>query len=335
MFHDDYKIYVHMKKKIAIIGGGYSSEAGISMKSTQQLCEMMDNSLFELYPIFISSHGWFLQLHGQEFPVAKEDFSVTVNGVKITFDCIYNSIHGTPGEDGRLASYYELLQIPYTSCGVFTSALTFNKYATKTFLSSFGITSAKAVLIRKHDTIDTESIVATLGLPCFVKPNNGGSSFGVSKVKHSTELLPAIHKALDEDAEVIIESFIKGIEISNGVYKVGNEITVLPITEIRTDNEFFDYQAKYEGKSIEITPAEISEELTQRCKALTANIYKHLDCKGICRVDYIIQDNELYMLEINTVPGMSKASIIPQQIRAAGMKESDVFTAIITDCIQK
>lgn len=323
-----------MKKKIAIIGGGYSSEAGISMKSTQQLCEMMDSSKFDLFPVFISKDAWLVQLDGNEYPINKEDFSFMMNGSKITFDCIYNSIHGTPGEDGRLASYFELLNIPYTSCGVFTSALTFNKYATKTFLDSFGITSAKAVLLRKNDTIDTAAIISKLGLPCFVKPNNGGSSFGVSKVKQEADLIPAINKALDEDAEVIIESFIKGTEISNGVYKIGNSITVLPITEIRTTNEFFDYQAKYEGKSVEITPAEISDTLTAKCKELTARIYTHLDCKGICRIDYIIQDNELYMLEINTVPGMSKASIIPQQIRAAGMKESDVFTAIITDCLQ-
>lgn len=322
-----------MKKKIAIIGGGYSSEAQISMKSTQQLCEMMDSSLFDLFPVFITKDSWLLQLHGTEYVICKEDFSCIVQGTKITFDCIYNSIHGTPGEDGRLASYFELLNIPYTSCGVFTSALTFNKYATKMFLDSFGIKSAKAMLVRKHDKVDALAIIEKLGLPCFVKPNNGGSSFGVSKVKHIADLVPAIQKALDEDAEVIIESFIQGTEISNGVYAIGGAITVLPITEIKTDNEFFDYQAKYEGKSVEITPAEISDELTKQCKELTAKIYTHLDCKGICRVDYIIQNNELYMLEINTVPGMSKASIIPQQIRAAGMKESDVFTAIITNAL--
>ncbi len=322
-----------MKKKIAIIGGGYSSEAEISMKSTRQLCEMMDNSLFDLFPVFISKQAWIVQTQNNEYPIQKEDFSFVYNGEKITFDCIYNSIHGTPGEDGRLASYFELLGIPYTSCGVFTSALTFNKYATKMFLQSFGVQSAKAVLVRKNDTINAHDIVEKLGLPCFVKPNNGGSSFGVSKVKSVDDIIPAIHKALLEDSEVIIESFIQGTEISNGVYKIGNNITVLPITEIRTDNEFFDYQAKYEGKSKEITPAEISEELSNKCKKLTAQIYSHLDCKGICRVDYIIQNNELYMLEINTVPGMSKASIIPQQIRAAGMKESDVFTAIINDVL--
>ena len=322
-----------MKKKVAIIGGGFSSEAEISMKSTQQLCMMMDNSLFDLYPVFISKHGWSVQLGNKSYEVSKEDFSFVCEGEKITFDCVYNSIHGTPGEDGRLASYFELIGMPYTSCGVFSSALTFNKFATKMFLNSFGIKSAEAVLVRKGDEIKPQEIVAKLGLPCFVKPNNGGSSFGVSKVKTVEDVIPAIEGAFTEDGEVIIESFIKGIEVSNGIYEVNNSITVLPITEIQTDNEFFDYQAKYEGKSREITPAQIPDEVTKACKAQTAKIYKALDCKGICRVDYIIRDNELFFLEINTVPGMSKASIIPQQIRAAGMKESDVFTAIINEKI--
>jgi len=324
-----------MKKNIAIIGGGFSSEAEISMKSTQQLCEMMDSSLFHLYPIFISKKGWDVQLDGKTYPVNKADFSFEKDGVKITFDCVYNSIHGTPGEDGRLSSYFELIGMPYTSCGVFTSSLTFNKYATKMFLHSFGITSAEAFLVRKGDTVNPQEIVDFLGLPCFIKPNNGGSSFGVSKVKTIEDIQPAIDKALGEDSEVIIESFIKGIEVSNGAYEIDGAIRILPITEIRTDNEFFDYQAKYEGKSKEITPAEIPDEVTMACKTQTAKIYKALDCKGICRVDYIIRDNELFFLEINTVPGMSKASIIPQQIRAAGMKESDVFTSIINECISK
>ncbi|MCL2328224.1 MAG: D-alanine--D-alanine ligase [Bacteroidetes bacterium] len=323
-----------MKKKIAIIGGGYSSEAGISMKSTYQLMEMMDSAKYDLFPVCITKEAWFAQVGENQYPIQKEDFSFEMNGTKITFDCVYNSIHGTPGEDGRLPAYFELIGMPYTSCGVFTGALTFNKFATKKFLEAFEIQTAKAILVRKNDEIDTCKIIAQLDLPCFVKPNNGGSSFGVSKVKHENELLPAIALALGEDAEVIIESFVKGIEISNGVYEVNNTVTVLPITEIQTDNEFFDYNAKYEGKSREITPAQISDELTTECKALTAKIYKALDCKGVCRVDYIIADGKPYFLEINTVPGMSKASIIPQQIRAAGMKESDVFTGLIEETIK-
>ncbi|MDR0941200.1 MAG: D-alanine--D-alanine ligase [Bacteroidales bacterium] len=323
-----------MKKKIAIIGGGYSSESGISMKSTYQLMEMMDSALYDLFPVCITKTAWTAQVGNKHYPISKEDFSFDMEGTKITFDCVYNSIHGTPGEDGRLPAYFELIGLPYTSCGVFTGALTFNKFATKKFLEAFDIHTAKALLVRKNDTIDACKIIAQLSLPCFVKPNNGGSSFGVSKVKHESELLPAITLALHEDDEVIIESFVQGIEISNGVYKVNNTVSVLPITEIQTDNEFFDYNAKYEGKSREITPAQLSEELTAECKALTAKIYTALDCKGVCRVDYIIANNTLYFLEINTVPGMSKASIIPQQIRAAGMKEADVFTALIEEAMK-
>ena len=320
------------KKNIAILGGGFSSESEISKNSTRQLCQMMDSERYNLYPVFIEPAKWYVEHKGNEYPISRGDFSCSINGTLVYFDCVYNSIHGTPGEDGRLSSYFELLGIPYTNSGVFTSALTFNKYATKVFLDSFAILSAKAVLVRKYETVRAEEIILYVGLPCFVKPNNGGSSFGVSKVNSQNDLLPALQKAFGEDSEVIVESFVDGIEISNGVYKIGDEIHVLPITEIQTDNEFFDYQAKYEGKSVEITPAKLPDDLTKTCKSLTKEIYEALDCKGICRVDYIISEGELYFLEINTVPGMSKASIIPQQIRAAGLKESDVFTAVIENC---
>jgi D-alanine-D-alanine ligase len=321
------------KKKIAIVGGGFSSESGVSKNSTRELCSMMDTNRYEIYPVFIDKDRWFVEHMGQEIEIKRDTFSFEYNGEHIAFDCVYNSIHGTPGEDGRLSSYFELIGIPYTNSGVFSSALTFNKYATKVFLDSFDILSAKAILVRKNDMPNAQDVAVFLGLPCFVKPNNGGSSFGVSKVKRQEDIIPAIEKALLEDDEVIVESFIDGIEVSNGVYKVGNEVHVLPITEIETDNEFFDYQAKYEGKSNEITPARLPNDLTEECKRITAEIYQALDCKGICRVDYILSEGDFYMLEINTVPGMSKASIIPQQIRAQGLKESDVFTAIIENCL--
>jgi D-alanine-D-alanine ligase len=323
------------KKNIAILGGGYSSEAEISKNSTHQLCEMMDTHTYCVYPIFIDKDSWYALYNGIKYPVQKNDFTITIDNSVISFDCIYNSIHGTPGEDGHLSAYFDLLNLPYTNSDVFSSALTFNKYATKTFLNSFGIMSAKGVLIVEGAEINEEQIVSELGLPCFVKPNNGGSSFGISKVSTQEQLLPAIKSALKEDTEVLIESFIEGVEISNGVYKTGNTVHVLPITEIETTNDFFDYQAKYEGKSKEITPARLSDELTKTCMELTKQIYTLLQCKGICRIDYIVKNNTLYMLEINTVPGMSKASIIPQQIRAAGLKESDVFTAIIEHTINE
>ncbi|MDA3882597.1 MAG: D-alanine--D-alanine ligase [Bacteroidales bacterium] len=323
------------KKNIAILGGGYSSEAEISKNSTHQLCEMMDTNAYSLYPIFIEKDSWYALYEGVKYPVHKDNFTISIDNSVIFFDCIYNSIHGTPGEDGHLSAYFELLNMPYTNSDVFSSALTFNKYATKTFLNSFGIKSAKGVLIVEGAEINEEHILSELGLPCFVKPNNGGSSFGISKVSTKEQLLPAIECALKEDTEVLIESFIEGVEISNGVYRIENTVHVLPITEIETTNDFFDYQAKYEGKSNEITPARLSNELTKICQDLTKQIYTLLQCKGICRIDYIVQNNTLYMLEINTIPGMSKASIIPQQIRAAGLKESDVFTAIIEHTIKE
>ncbi len=323
------------KKNIAILEGGYSSESEISENSTHQLCEMMDTQAYSLYPIFIDKDSWYALYNGIQYPVQKDNFTISINNTVISFDCIYNSIHGTPGEDGHLSAYFDLLNIPYTNSDVFSSALTFNKYATKTFLNSFGITSAKGILIIEGAEINKEYILSELGLPCFVKPNNGGSSFGISKVSTEEQLLPAIKSALTEDTEVLIENFIEGIEISNGVYKTGNTVHVLPITEIETTHDFFDYQAKYEGKSTEITPARLSNELTKTCRELTKQIYTLLQCKGICRIGYIVQNNTLYMLEINTVPGMSKASIIPQQIRAAGLKESDVFTAIIEHTIEQ
>ncbi len=320
-----------MKRKIAVVGGSFSSESEISKNSALQVCGMIDNSQYEVYPVFISRGEWTVQTADGALPIDKSDFSFMQNNKKVKFDCVYNTIHGTPGEDGKMPAYWELVGVPYTSCGVFTGSLTFNKYATKTFLRSFGIKTADAVLVRPNDKIDVTAIIEKVGMPCFVKPNNGGSSFGVSKVKTDDAMIPAIKKAFEEDTEVIIERFVKGIEVSVGVYEVSNGIHVLPITEIQTENEFFDYQAKYEdGHSREITPAELPEKITAVCKDTTAKIYRHLNCFGICRVDFIISQNgDMNFLEINTNPGMSKASIVPKQIRAEGLDEAKVFSAII------
>lgn len=324
-----------MKQKIAVVGGSFTSESDISKNSAVQVSGMIDSNKFDVYMVFISHGDWMVQTQDGEIPIDKSDFSFMYKGKKITFDCVYNTIHGTPGEDGQMPGYWELLGIPYTSCGVFSGALTFNKYATKTFLRSFGVNTADAVLLRPRDEIKVSEIVKKVGLPCFVKPNNGGSSFGVSKVKTEAEMIPAIKKAFGEDSEVIIERFVKGIEVSVGVYEVKNGIHVLPITEIQTKNEFFDYQAKYEaGYSQEITPAELPEKITAACKEETAKIYKYLNCFGICRVDFIItHDGVMNFLEINTNPGMSKASIVPKQMRAEGLKESEVFASLIQHAI--
>ncbi|MBK8806587.1 MAG: D-alanine--D-alanine ligase [Bacteroidales bacterium] len=321
------------QKTIAIVGGGNSSEAEISVKSAFNLKSMLADSDFLIHVVFIQENVWVVKDETGDISINKSDFSFEKNGKKICFDCVYLTIHGTPGEDGRLQSYFELIGIPYTSCNVFTSALTFNKFATKSFLKEYNIKTADAILIRKNDTIDSNQITKRLGLPCFVKPNNGGSSFGVTKVNATDQIQAAVSKALEEDSEVIIESFLKGIELTNGAYKTGASIEVLPITEIRSENDFFDYDAKYKGKSKEITPAELSEELTKKCKDLTRNIYNALDCFGLARVDYILSENEFFFLEINTTPGLSPASIIPQQIRAAGYKEKDVFSKIINEAI--
>lgn len=320
-----------MKQKIAVVGGSFSSESDISKNSALQVCGMIDKNQFDVYPVFLSHGDWMVQMPEGEFPINKSDFSFEYKGEKIKFDCVYNSIHGTPGEDGKMPGYWELMEIPYTSCGVFSGSLTFNKYATKTFLKSFGVKTADAILLRPYDAIDVNAIIEKVGLPCFVKPNNGGSSFGVSKVKKEEDMIPAIKKAFEEDTEVIIERFVKGIEVSVGVYEIEDGVHVLPITEIQSKNEFFDYQAKYEaGYSQEITPAELPQHITAACKDMTAKIYKYLDCFGICRVDFIITSNgDMNFLEINTNPGMSKASIVPKQMRAEGLNESEVFAALI------
>jgi len=324
-----------VKKNIAIIGGGNSSEEVVSVKSASQLMEMMDAEKFMLYFVYIRENNWHVKIGESEIQIDKADFSFSLNDQKINFDCAYITIHGTPGEDGILQSYFDLIGLPYTSCGAFESALTFNKFATKAFLKEYGIKSAAGMLFRKGDSIDAEAVAKKLGLPCFIKPNNGGSSFGVSKVSKVSDIENAINEALTEDDEIIIESFLSGSEFTNGAYYANGEIHILPITEIVSENDFFDYEAKYTGKSKEITPARLSDEETAECKALTKKIYHALGCKGIVRVDYIKQEDEFFLLEINTAPGMSKASIIPQQIRVEGMEPKSVFTAVIEEALTK
>ena len=321
-------------KNIAIICGGDSSEAEVSLKSGANLKNMMDNEKYNSYIVFMKRSYWVVRIEGQEdILLNKADFTFTLDNTVISFDCAYITIHGTPGENGILQSYFELIQLPYTSCNVFVSSLTFNKFACKSFLKEFDIPSADAMMVRKGDKINAEAILLRLGSPCFVKPNNAGSSFGVSKVKSAKEIVPAIEKAFVEDDEVIIEQYLSGTEVTNGVFRVNGTITVLPITEIVSENEFFDYEAKYTGKSKEITPARLSKEIETETKALTERIYTILGCTGIVRIDYIINANGINLLEVNTTPGMSPASIIPQQIIAHGMQQKDVFSSVIEDAI--
>lgn len=323
-----------MKKNIAILYGGDSSEVGISLKSGSQVMKILDTSKYNGFLVFVKGNKW--QVKTKPYSgciINKDDFSFVYENKKIKFDFALIAIHGTPGENGVLQGYFDIIGIPYSTSDLLTSSVTFNKYACKLYLKEYGINMAKAVMLRKKDKIEPEQILKKVGLPCFVKPNNGGSSYGISKVKSEKNLLPAIKKAFAEDNEIIIEEFIEGTELTCGVLKTKKKEIVFPITEIVSMNEFFDVEAKYEGKSKEITPARISKKDEAKCKSVTSKIYDVLNCKGICRIDYIFSKNKFYFLEINTVPGMTEASIIPQQAACLGIDMTTLFNMVIEDSL--
>ena len=326
-----------MKKNIAVIAGGNSSEYYISLQSAETIAQAIDKEKYNVYTVQIRNKDW--ELTSDRFcgiPINKNDFSFNDNGQKIKFDCAYIAIHGTPGEDGKLQSYFDMIGLPYTSCNVLCSSLTFNKYFCNSYLKQRGIKAAKSVLIKKGEKINAGKILETTGLPCFVKPNEGGSSFGISKVKKEEDLLPAIEKAFEESPQVIIEQFVAGREITSGLVKIDGKEYIFPLTEIKSANEFFDYEAKYDAEETqEITPAPIDEKLAEKCKNLSSQIYDYLNCSGIVRIDYILHDNEFNFLEINTVPGMSAASIVPKQIKEYGINMKDLLTDIIENAILK
>jgi len=317
-------------KNIAIIMGGYSSEFEISLKSGNIVYQYLDKKKYTGFRVHILKEKWvYVDDSNNEFPIDKNDFSATVDGTKITFDAVFNAIHGTPGEDGLLQAYFELLGMPQSSCDYYQAALTFNKRDLLSVLKPYGIKSATSYYLNKGEQINTAEIVERVGLPCFVKPNKSGSSFGISKVKTAEELPIAIEVAYKEDNEIIIESFLDGTEVSVGVINYKGKVTVLPITEIVSENDFFDYEAKYLGKSQEITPARISAELTKKVNAVAKRAYEILKMKGFSRSEFIIVDNEPYMLEMNTIPGLTAESLIPQQARVAGISLEDLFTNAI------
>lgn len=326
-----------MKKNIALVWGGYSSESVVSAKSMAGLYSFLDKEKYNIYKLEITKEKWVVNLDEIEIPVNKNDFSFInpKSQSKVVFDFAYITIHGTPGEDGRLQGYLEMMQIPHSTCSLETSALTFNKYYCNNFLKNFNITVAESVIVRSGQNYNPQQIVNSLGLPIFVKPSIGGSSFASTKVKAETELVDAINTAFGEAGEVIIESFIQGTEVTCGCYKVGDTIEALPITEVVTKNEFFDYEAKYEGAVEEITPARISERMTNEIQSLTKKIYKLIGAKGIIRVDYIISNGTPFLLEVNTTPGMTATSFIPQQVAAAGLNITEVLTSIIEDELKK
>jgi D-alanine-D-alanine ligase len=318
-------------KNVAIIMGGYSSEYKISLTSGNVVYQNLDTSKFNLYRIHILKDKWvYVDDNDAEFPIDKNDFSTTVNGAKITFDVVFNAIHGTPGEDGLLQAYFELLNIPQTSCDYYQAALTFNKRDLLSVLKPYGIKTATSYYLNFGDPINETEILKIVGLPCFVKPNKSGSSFGISKVKTAEEFLPAIENAYKEDNEIIIESFLDGTEVSVGVINYKGETKVLPITEIVSENDFFDYEAKYLGKSQEITPARISEELKVKVETVAKKAYEVLKMKGFSRSEFIIVNGEPHMLEMNTVPGLTTESILPQQARESGISLPELFENAIT-----
>jgi len=324
------------KKNIAIVYGGYSSEIIVSEKSMKGIQSFIDKNRYNTYPVLIKDNNWSVEIDGNSTPVDKNDFSFLLNGKRTTFDCAYITIHGTPGENGVLQGYLEMIGVPHTTCDVLPSSLTFNKFTCNTYLKGFGVAVADSVLIRKGNRYDAEEIVDKLGLPCFVKPNAGGSSFGISKVKETEDVAPAIEKAFEESDEVIIEELLDGRELTCGLYKTSKGENIFPLTEVISKNDFFDFEAKYNAeKAEEITPARIPGDISERIKKISSMIYDILGCKGIIRIDYIYSKDKIYMLEVNTTPGMTPTSFIPQQISADNRDITEVFTEIIEDSISK
>ena len=325
-----------MRKNIAIIMGGYSSEFEISLKSGSVVHKYLNRDMYQPFRIHIFEDEWvYINDVGEKSQVDKNDFSIRTENGKQTFDCVFNAIHGTPGEDGLLQAYFELLDIPQTSCNYYQAALTFNKRDLLSVLKPYGIKAAPSYYLNQGDAIDEDGIIAKVGLPCFVKANKAGSSFGISKVYERSKLKAAIASAYREDDEIIIEAFLDGTEVSVGVITFEGKTKVLPITEIVTENDFFDYEAKYEGKSKEITPARISDLQKKQVSELAKRAYEVLKMKGYSRSEFIFVNHEPFMLEMNTTPGLTTESILPKQAKAAGISLSELFGSAIEETLRK
>lgn len=317
-------------KNIAVIRGGYSHEKGISIKSAKTVFDNIDRNKYNVFNVQIDEDGWFgYDENDRKTEVNRNDFSFVLNGKTIHFDCAFIVIHGTPGEDGKLQAYFDMLSIPYTTCGHLAATLTFNKFACNRFLESFNIPTAKSVLIRKNETVNSTQIVNKVGLPCFVKPVDGGSSYGITKVENENELAEAVLFALEHGTQALIESFLQGREVTNGIYRSLRGIHSFPVTEILTENDFFDFDAKYKGESNEVTPADLEGEMTEKIKTITKKIYEILDLSGIARADYIIHNGEPHLIEINTVPGLSAESIIPQMATHEAISLKQLFGDVL------
>ncbi|MBP6272988.1 MULTISPECIES: D-alanine--D-alanine ligase [Hallella] len=325
-----------LKRNIAIVCGGDSSEHDVSMRSAQGLYSFFDKERYNIYIVDVKGINWHVEYEdGDVATIDKNDFSfIGKDGKAVVFDYAYITIHGTPGENGLMQGYFDLIHLPYSTSGVLVEAMTFNKYVLNNYLRAFGVRVADSILLRLGDEYDEKEIEKRLGMPVFVKPAADGSSFGVSKVKNADQLAPALRVAFMESDEVMIEGYMKGTEISIGCYKTRDKMVVFPATEVVTSNEFFDYDAKYNGQVQEITPARIADETAKRVADETAKIYNILHCNGIIRIDYIISkdaegNDQINMLEINTTPGMTATSFIPQQVRAAGLDIKQVLTDIV------
>lgn len=325
-----------MKKNIALVTGGLSGESVISYRTAETINKNLNRELYNVYQIDINDDGWFYdEASGSKSPVDKNDFSIQANGKKINFDAVLLALHGTPGEDGKLQGYFDMLGIPYSGCDAATSAITFNKSYAVGVAKKGGINVANSVLLFKHTPVGPETILEKLKLPLFVKPNNGGSSIGMSKVLKNDELEPAIAKAFNEDSQVLVEEMIHGREFTIGVYKVHGEIITLPMTEVKAHDSkvFFDFEAKYEGKSEEVTPAVVDEAIAEKVRAAAKRIYELFNCKGVIRIDFIYNEEvgEPFMLEVNTIPGQSSASLVPQQVQVAGGNLKDFYTHLVEE----
>ena len=322
-----------LKRNIAIVCGGDSSEHDVSLRSAQGLYSFFDKERYNVYIVVIKGQNWHVELHdGTTARIDRNDFSFVENGKAMLFDYAYITIHGTPGENGILQGYFDLVDIPYSTSGVLVEAMTFDKFVLNHYLRAYGVSVADSLLIRQgyEQLVSDDEIEQRIGMPCFVKPAADGSSFGVSKVKNKDQLAPAIRKAMLESPEIMVEQYLEGTEITNGLYKTHDKTVIFPITEVVTSNEFFDYDAKYNGQVQEITPARISEDIARRVREISSHIYDILHCNGIIRIDYIVsKEGKISMLEVNTTPGMTPTSFIPQQVRAAGLSMTDVLTEIV------
>jgi D-alanine-D-alanine ligase len=324
-----------MRKTIALVTGGYSGELEISLKSAAEVFSHLDREAYEVFMIMIEKDAWYYKDdNGTMHPVDRNGFTINMDNRTIHFDCVFIVIHGTPGEDGKLQGYFDLIGIPYTSCGRTTSAVTFNKFFTNKIARSLGINTADSIFFHKSDPIDINHVIGITGLPCFVKPNNGGSSVGVSRVDKAEQLMNAINSAFEQDNEVVIEEYIRGFEITCGMIRYKGELIVFPLTEIISKKDFFDYEAKYtDGLAEEITPARIDDSLKKHCEDTSRFLYTQLNCKGIVRFDYIVSGDRLFFLEVNTIPGFTRNSIVPGMVRSMGLSPSELYSMAIEEAV--